>query len=222
MPRPACCVSRSAVENPGSRTSCSDSSSVSSWSGLEQSHVPRLGADRRDVEARAVVLDGDHDLGALALQSHGDPAGLGLAAHQAILGELDAVHDGVAQHVLEGRQHALEDLPVDLAVAALDHEFDFLAGLLRRLPREARQALAVTLERHHARAHQSVLQLRHDAALLLQQVLALAVHALEQALDARDVADRLGERPRQLLDRRIAVELQRIEVLAPLGRRSGA
>ncbi len=32
-PRPACCVSRSAVLKPGSRTSCSASSSVMSWSG---------------------------------------------------------------------------------------------------------------------------------------------------------------------------------------------
>jgi hypothetical protein len=73
----------------------------------------------------------------------------------------------------------------------------------------------VALEGHHARAHQPVLQAATTRPCCCSRFWP-AVHALEQALDARDVADRLGERPRQLLYRRIAIELQRIEVLAPL------
>ena len=53
-----------------------------------------------------------------------------------------------------------------------------------------------------------------DARLLQQQVLRLAGQVAEQAFDAADVADRLGERARQLLNRRIAIELERIEVRA--------
>ena len=44
--------------------------------------------------------------------------GLGLATGEAIFRPLDAVHDGVTQHVLERRQHALEHLPVELALDA--------------------------------------------------------------------------------------------------------
>ena len=89
----------------------------------------------------------------------------------ALLGFLDAVHDGVAQHVLEGRQHALEHLAVELAGGALDDELGALAGVGGRLAHDARQALHVALERHHARAHEAVLQFGDGARLLLQQVL---------------------------------------------------
>ena len=68
------------------------------------------------------------------------------------------------------------------------------------------------LERHHARAHEAVLHFGDDATLLLQQVLRVAVELGEQAFDAGHVADGFGERARQLLDVRIAVELERIEI----------
>ena len=119
-----------------------------------------------------------------------DGAGLVLAGRGARRGQLDAVHDGIAQHVLERRQHALEHLAVELAGGAVDAHLDFLAGLGRRLPRDARQALHVALERHHARAHQAALQLGDDAALLRQQVLRLARLGREQALHARHVGGR--------------------------------
>ena len=90
-----------------------------------------------------------------------------------------------------------------------------LSRLGRHLAHETAQALHVTLERDHARAHESVLQFRDDARLLQQQVLRFARQVLEQALDAADVAHGFGERARELLDGRIAIELERIEVLAP-------
>ena len=55
------------------------------------------------------------------------------------------------------------------------------------------------------------------ARLLLQQVLRLLREILEQLLDARYVIGGLSERAGELLDRRIAVELQRIEVTAVAG-----
>ena len=138
----------------------------------------------------------------------------GLPARNALGGRLDAVHDRVAQHVFEGRQHALEHLPVEFARSALDDQLGLLAGLGGGLAQQAAQPLHVALERHHARAHEPVLHFGDDAALLLQQVLRVAVEVFEQAFDAADVADRLGERARKLLDRRIAVEFQRIEIRA--------
>ena len=138
----------------------------------------------------------------------------GLPRLHALVGLLDAVHDGVAQHVLERRQHALEHLAVELAGGALDAELGALAGVGGGLAHDARQALHVALERHHARAHQAVLQLGDGARLLLQQVLRVLGEVLEQPLDAGHVVGGLGERARELLDRGVAVELERIEVAA--------
>ena len=173
-----------------------------------------LFADQLHVDAAAVVGDHDHDLRAVAGQAHRYASDLRLAERRASLRRLDAVHDGVAQHVLERRNHALQHLPVEFGGRALNHEFRTLAGVVRGLPHQTRQALHMALERHHARAHQAVLQFGDDARLLRQQILRLASQRLEQSLNARDVARGLGERPGKLLQRRIAVEFERIEVVA--------
>jgi hypothetical protein len=68
--------------------------------------------------------------------------GLRLAARDALGGRFDAVHDGVAQHVLERRQHALEHLPVELAEAPVTTARP-LAGLGGDLAHDARQPLHV-------------------------------------------------------------------------------
>ena len=46
-------------------------------------------------------------------------AGLGLAGRKPTLRRFDAVHHRIAQQVLEGRQHALEHLAVQLAGRAI-------------------------------------------------------------------------------------------------------
>jgi hypothetical protein len=74
--------------------------------------------------------------------------------------------------------------------------------------------LHVALERDHARAHQAVLQLGDGARLLGQQVLRVLGQRLEQLLDAADVVGGFGQRARELLDRGITVELERIELAA--------
>ncbi len=125
----------------------------------DQAELEALAPDRGEIHAGAVVGDLDDHLGALAMQAHRDAAGLGLVVGEALRRRLDAVHHRIAQHVLERRQHALEHLPVELARGALDHQFGALAGVGRRLAHDARQALHVALERHHAGAHQAVLQL---------------------------------------------------------------
>ena len=180
----------------------------------DQAERERLVADGLQVHAGAVIGQAHHDLGALAVQLEQDLPGLGLAALHALLGRLDAVHHGVAQHVLERRQHALEHLAVEFAGGALDDELGALAGVGGGLAHDARQALHVALEGHHARAHQAVLQLGDGARLLLQQVLRVLGEVLEQRLDARHVVGGLGQRARELLDGGVAVELERIELAA--------
>ena len=145
----------------------------------------------------------------LILRNH--LARLGLAALFPRRGVLDAVRDRVAQKVLERRQHAVENLPIDLVVLALDDELGDLPGVRARLAHDSREPRDVALERHHARLHQAVLKLRRDAGLLREQRLRLVGEAVQQLVDARDVVRRLRERARQLLNRGVAIELERIE-----------
>ena len=93
-------------------------------------------------------------------------------------------------------------------------ELGLLVRVGRRLAHDAREALHVALERHHARAHEAVLQFGDGARLLGQQVLRVLGEVLEQLLDAADVVGGFGEAARELLDRGIAVELERIEFAA--------
>ena len=132
----------------------------------------------------------------------------------ALFGRLDAVRHGVAQHVLERRHHALEHLAIEFAGGAFDLQLGLLVRVGGRLAHDARQALHVALERHHARAHEAVLQFGDGARLLGQQVLRVLGEVLEQLLNAADVVGGFGQRARELLDRRIAIELERIELAA--------
>ena len=187
-PRPAACVTCPAVLKPGSRMSCMASSSVSLACAVGEPERDGLFADQLDVDAAAIVGDHDHHFRAVALQADGDAADIRLAQRGAPLGRLDAVHHGIAQHVLERRHHALQHLPIEFRRRALHHQLGALAGVVGRLAHQPRQSLHVALERHHARAHQAVLQFGDDARLLRQQVLRLAGQRLQQALDAGDVA----------------------------------
>ena len=73
------------------------------------------------------------------------------------------MHDGVAQHVFERRQHALEHLAIELTRCAFNNELGALVRVRCNLTHQSRQTLHVTLERDHARAHESALQLGHNA-----------------------------------------------------------
>jgi hypothetical protein len=127
------------------------------------------------------------------------------------------VHDGVAQHVLQRREHARKDLSIEFAGRPFDHQFNLFLRFCGGLADDAGQALHVPLEGDHARAHQSVLHLDDGAALLLQQALRIAGQRLEQLLDAGHVARRLRETTRELLDRRVTVQFERIEIRAMAG-----
>ncbi len=85
------------------------------------------------------------------------------------------MYHGIAQQMLEWRQHALQHLTVQFARGAFDHEFGLPCRVGAGLADDARKALHMPLERHHARAHEAVLDLGNGAALLLQQVCASPV-----------------------------------------------
>jgi hypothetical protein len=149
-------------------------------------------ANQLDVDAGAVVGHHDDHLGAVARQADRDAAHVRFAERRAALGRLDAMHDRVAQHVLERRHHALEHLTIELGRGPLHDELRPLAGVVGRLTHEPGEPLHVALEGNHARAHQAVLQLGDGASLLGQEVLRLPRERLQQSLDAGDVARGLG------------------------------
>ncbi len=94
--------------------------------GADQPQRQSLAADRRQVQASAVVAHLDDHFGALAQQAQLDVPGFGFAAAAPFGGRFNAMHDGVAQQVLEGWQHALEHLAIQFAGGAFDHELGLL------------------------------------------------------------------------------------------------
>ena len=81
---------------------------------------------------------------------------------------------------------------------------------------DAVQALRQAAERHRADREQPLLHLARQARLREQRGIGV-VEVLEQRLlHRRDVVDALGQRARQLLEARVAVELERIELVVLL------
>ncbi len=121
------------------------------------------------------------------MQANRDPAHRRLVDTLALLRWLDAMDNRIAQHVFERWQHLVENLPIEFTRRALHSEFGTLVRLFRDLPHEARQARHVPLERHHARAHQAVLQLGGHARLLHEQALGLRRQRPQQVLEAGQI-----------------------------------
>ena len=213
-PRPAAWVTRPAVLKPGSKMSCMASSSVSfDWRSVSPSATAfsRISLTLMPPPSSVTTITISAP-SRVRLTEMRPTSGLPSAARRS--GVSMPCTTALRSMCSSGGDHALEHLPVELRGRALHHEFGALAGVVRRLAHQTRQALHMALERHHAGAHQAVLQLGDDARLLRQKILRLAGQGLEQALNARDVARGLRQRTRELLQRGIAVELQRIEIVA--------
>ena len=118
----------------------------------------------------------------------------GLPAFWRALGIFNAMHDGIAQHVLKRRQHLVEHLAIELTRGAFHGQFSAFPSLLRDLPHEPGEARDMPLERHHARAHQAILQFCGNAGLLYEQALGLRSDRLQQVLETTEVIGRLRER----------------------------
>ena len=172
-----------------------------------------LGADPVEIEAGAVVAELDADFVAFVRKRDDDRSGRILARGRARRRCLDAVRDAVAQQVLEGARHPVEDAAIDLDRAADDVEADLLAAFLGGEADDPVEAVGQALELDHARAQQVVLQVARETRLGDQLVFGRLQRALQRALDGGDVVDRLRHHPRQLLEAREAVELERVERL---------
>ena len=212
-PRPASSVTVSTVEKPAVKIRLASSASLCSAPGASRPQRLALGADPGQVEAAAVVAELDADLVAFVRERRRRSCRSDPCLPPCEARELDAVRDAVAQQVLERAGHAVENAAVDLDRAADDVEADLLAGFLGGQADDAVEAVRQALELDHARAQQVVLQVARQARLRDQLVLGLLDRALQRALHGGDVVDRLGHHPRQLLEAREAVELERIERL---------
>ncbi|MCY1219018.1 hypothetical protein D9M72_309760 [compost metagenome] len=157
-----------------------------------------------------------HHLVAFLLHLQRQRAGGGLARGTARRGGFDAVHHCIADQVLDRAGHAVQHRAVDFHGAALDQQAHFLAGLSRGLACHAIEALGQRVELHHARLHQPALHAARQARLRGQVAGGAVKAALQVLLDGGHVVDRLGHHPRQLLEAREAVELERIEFLLVL------
>ena len=184
--------------------------------GGQQATVDGAAADRLAVQASTVIGHFQHDFRTFAVQADGDLALLRLARGAALFRRFQAMGHGVAQHVFQRRDHAVEDVAVQFAVGSFQGQVDLLAGIHAGLADHAAQARHQAIERHHARAHQAILQLGADARLLLQQRIVLARQIVQHALQATQVGRRLVQRTAELLQGGEAVQLQRIELLVGL------
>ncbi len=183
----------------------------------EQALLVGLAANRGQIEAAAVVADLDDDFGAFAadLQQHldrpracraaGARAGFSMPCATALRSRCS---NGGSIDSSTWRSISLPS-PSTTSSACLP-----VSAHAWRTMRCKRGDVA--LERHHARLHETVLQVRGYSRLLRQQRVGFVREAVQQLVDARDVVRGLGEGARQLLDRRIPVELERIEAALDL------
>ncbi|MCY1273692.1 hypothetical protein D9M70_223030 [compost metagenome] len=181
--------------------------------GVHHAALDGLAAHGLELDAGAIVGQGQDDIPALAAEIQANGTDRRLARGAACLGTLDAVVHRVAQHVFQRRHHAFEHGTIHFALGVADDEFHLLVELAGHLPDDAAQARHEAVEGHHAGAHQAFLQLGVHPRLLQQQGLGVAVARGQGFLEVEKVGSGFEERPRQLLQLRVAVHFQWVEVL---------
>ncbi len=130
--------------------------------GTEQSSLDRLAPDGIGVQAATIIGHHDHHFRSFASDRDGDRALFRFATARALLGGFQAMGDGIAQHVLQRRGHAIEDVAVHFALGAFDPQLHLLAQFASGLPQHTAHAWHDRLEGHHAGAHQPFLQVGAD------------------------------------------------------------
>jgi len=114
--------------------------------------------------------------------------------------------------MLERADELLEDRAVELGLRAVDLQVRALVELARGLAQDSVQPLGQAAERNGADREQPLLHVARQPCLRDQGDVRV-VEILEQGLlHRRHVVDAFGKRARQLLEARIAVELQRVEL----------
>ena len=178
---------------------------------LQQATLDRLAPYCLERHPCTVVTHIEDDVAAFMGQLQSDQPLLRLAGGTPPLGAFQTVVDGVAQHVLQGRDHALQHIAVHFALGIANDKIDLLAQLPRHLPDDTLEARHQALEWHHARAHQAFLQLGVDPRLLRQQVFRILVAPGQGLLEVQQVGGGFEQGPGQLLQLRVPVHFQRIE-----------
>ena len=167
-PRPEMSETVSAVEKPGRKIRLSISSSVSWASAAIRPLLDRRSADRARLMP-APSSETSMTIAARAVRGgQPDRAFGGLAGGGALLGRLEAVVDGVADHVRQRVGQPLDDRLVDLGVFALGDQADRLAGHVGDLAHDARHALEHRLHRLGADRHDAVLDLARQLLELVE------------------------------------------------------
>ena len=152
------------------------------------------------------------------MQIQGNGARLWLAFLPPLLGRFDAMGDGIAQHMLQGRNHMLQHRTLHLGFRAGEGQFrlpaQFLGGLTDHPPQPGHHAL----KGHHPGLHQSLLDFFLDLGLLIQQEADFLGMILHGVLQVGQIVDALHQGTGQLLQFREAVQFQRIERLGQFRR----
>ncbi|MNS21843.1 hypothetical protein D3C72_536200 [compost metagenome] len=180
---------------------------------VQQAALDGLAAHRFQWHAGTVVGHFDNDVRAFVQQIQVNGALLRLAGGQAHFAAFQAMVDGVAQHVLQRRHHTFEDAAVQFALGIAHHQLHLLAQFAGHLPYHTLQAWHQALEGHHQGRGQAFLQLAVHPRLLLQQAVGLLGALCQGFLEVEQVRGRLEQGPRQLLQLRVAVHFQRVEVV---------
>ena len=100
---------------------------------IEDALLTRLTAYRRDSDASAIILQGNLGQPPLTGDAQLDAALPALAACGTLAGQLDAVSEGISQHVLECGYQGIEQASVELDLPAVDREFGLFAKIARHL-----------------------------------------------------------------------------------------
>ena len=181
---------------PGSLSICRLPPKLSTWAltaskpDAATGEVAHLGTRREsrareDVDERAlarglreqlgrdpapVVRDDHRDEPASLLRSQHDAPARRLARLESLRGRLDAVSDGVSEHVHERLGEALEDHAVELGLGALDDELDLLALGVRDVADGAGERSGDRSEGQRARLDGGVLQGAEQAVAEIELV----------------------------------------------------
>jgi len=211
-PRPANCVTTSAVENPAEKMKSAISASVSVVSAPMRPFS--IAFSRIRSMSRPAPSSDSESCTSLpsCFQLETNFADFRLGCAPALVRRLDAVHHGVAQQVLERSGDALEHRAIELDLGAFDVQIGALADFLGGLPHDAVETFLEAAEGHHAHSHQVLLQVAVQPRLREQRLLRLVHRVDEVSVHRRHVADALGHQPRHFLKAGEAVEFERVKL----------
>ena len=186
--------------------------------GREQAKGFRLGANFFQVEAGPVVLQRQHDFVAFLPCAEQDFAEFRLACGAASLRVLQAMNNGVAQQVFQGRSDLFQNRAIKFKFAIADVDLGALAQFARGLPDDPVKPFRNAVDRHHPHAQQILLQFPVHSGLLGQGSLGFSEAAEQGVLDGGNVVYAFRDKAGNFLKTGKPVQFQRVEfILAARG-----